>query len=461
MAERIFMASNIRDMTSGKPAKLLVEFALPLMVGNILQQLYTMVDTIVVGRGIGVQALAALGAVDWLNWMILNIIIGFAQGFSILVSQFFGAGDQRNLRKAVSMSALLGVILAVVTTVASELAAVSLLHLLNTPEDIIGMATQYIRVSFAGIIVVMAYNVLSSTLRAMGDSKTPLHAMAIAAAINVVLDVLFVIVLGMGIASAAVATLIAQIFSCIYCFIAIKKIPALKLTKSDWEPEYRIITKLLKLGTPMAFQNVTIAIGGLIVQSVVNGYGFIFVAGFTATNKLYGLLELAATSFGFSMATFAGQNLGAGKVHRIKEGMRSGIFISFLTSAVMSAIVILFGRQIAALFVSGDPEQVAAVVSIAYQYLFIMGSMLFILYLLYLYRSAIQGMGDTIIPMLSGVAELIMRIAAVMLLPRLMGQQGVFYAEIAAWIGADLILITAYYIKINRLSKRFHQPSGE
>lgn len=455
------MASNIRDMTSGKPAKLLIEFALPLMVGNILQQLYTMVDTIVVGRGIGVQALAALGAVDWLNWMILNIIIGFAQGFSILISQFFGAGDQKNLRKAVSMSALLGVILAVVTTVASELAAVSLLHLLNTPEDIIGMATQYIRVSFAGIIVVMAYNVLSSTLRAMGDSKTPLHAMAIAAAINVVLDVVFVIVLGKGIASAAVATLIAQIFSCFYCFHAIRKIPALRLTKSDWEPESRIITKLLKLGTPMAFQNVTIAVGGLIVQSVVNGYGFIFVAGFTATNKLYGLLELAATSFGFSMATFAGQNLGAGKVHRIKEGMRSGIFISFLTSAVMSAIIILFGRQIAALFVSGDPEQVTAVVSIAYQYLFIMGSMLFILYLLYMYRSAIQGMGDTVIPMLSGVAELIMRITAVVLLPCFIGQQGVFYAEIAAWIGADLILITAYYIKIHRLSKLFHHPLGE
>lgn len=455
------MASNVRDMTHGKPAKLLIEFALPLMVGNILQQLYTMVDTIVVGQGIGVQALAALGAVDWLNWMVLNIIIGFTQGFSILTSQFFGAGDHKNLKKTVAMSVILGVILAAVTTLGSQISAVSLLHLLNTPPDIIDMALQYVRVSFAGIIVVMTYNLLSSTLRALGDSKTPLYAMAIAASINVVLDVLFVIVLKLGIASAAAATLIAQIFSCFYCYRAFKKIPVLKLSKSDWEPERMLIVKLLKLGTPMAFQNITIAVGGLIVQSVVNGFGFLFVAGFTATNKLYGLLELAATSFGFSMATFSGQNLGAGKIHRIKQGMRSGIAISFVTSAIISAAVILFGRHIVAMFVSGSPEQVAAVVDIAYQYLFIMGSLLFVLYLLYLYRSALQGMGDTIVPMLSGIAELIMRIAAVMLLPRYVGQQGVFYAEIFAWFGADFILISAYYIKIRRLSKQFHPASDE
>lgn len=453
--------AHIRDMTTGKPAGLLLSFALPLMAGNICQQLYTMVDTMVVGQVLGVEALASLGAADWLNWLVLGIIMGFTQGFSILISQRFGAEDQDGLRKVTAMSTLLSAVIAVVVTVSSLLLAEPVLRLLNTPDNVLPGSLSYLRIIFSGSVIVTTYNMMASILRAMGDSRTPLYAMLVASVVNIGLDLLFVMGFHWGIPGAAAATVIAQGCSCLFCLAVLRRMTVLRMTKTDWHPDGCLCRRLFQLGLPMAFQNTVIAVGGLVIQFVINGFGFLFVAGFTATNKLYGLLELAATSFGFSMATYAGQNLGAKKYRRICEGMRSALKMAVATSVIISAAMIAFGKPVLLLFISGEPGEVAQVLDIAYTYLFIMCCLLSVLYLLHLYRSALQGMGDTVIPMVSGIAELTMRIGCALLLPIWLGQYGIYFAEIAAWAGAVVILVTFYYIRIHHLlhgipDKRIH-----
>ena len=453
--------ANTRDMTTGKPAGLLLSFALPLMAGNICQQLYTMVDTMVVGQVLGVEALASLGAADWLNWLVLGIIMGFTQGFSVLISQRFGAEDQDGLRKVTAMSTLLSAVIAVVVTVSSLLLAEPVLRLLNTPDNVLPGSLSYLRIIFSGSVIVTTYNMMASILRAMGDSRTPLYAMLVASVVNIGLDLLFVMGFHWGIPGAAAATVIAQGCSCLFCLAVLRRMTVLRMTKTDWHPDGCLCRRLFQLGLPMAFQNTVIAVGGLVIQFVINGFGFLFVAGFTATNKLYGLLELAATSFGFSMATYAGQNLGAKKYRRICEGMRSALKMAVATSVIISAAMIAFGKPVLLLFISGEPGEVAQVLDIAYTYLFIMCCLLSVLYLLHLYRSALQGMGDTVIPMVSGIAELTMRIGCALLLPIWLGQYGIYFAEIAAWAGAVVILVTFYYIRIHHLlhgipDKRIH-----
>ena len=440
-------------MTEGRPLGLIVAFSLPLMLGNVFQQLYTVVDTMVVGQALGVGALAALGAADWLNWMVLGTIQGFTQGFSIKMSHEFGAGIYDRLRKTVANSILLAILSSVVLLLISQAAARPVLELLQTPDAIIGDSLTYLRIMFAGIPVVMAYNILAAILRALGDGKTPLYAMVVAALINVALDLIFVLVFHWGIAGAAVATVIAQVCSGIFCLVSILKLPVLAFSRSDFRMEGRLCLHLMKLGLPMAFQNAIISVGGMIVQFVVNGFGVLFIAGFTATNKLYGILEVAATSYGYAMVTYTGQNLGARKIERISKGMHAAILVAVVTSAVIAAAMLLFGKAILGLFVSGNPEEVAETLNIAYHYLAIMSVFLPVLYILHVTRSCLQGMGNTLLPMLSGIAEFIMRTGTAMLLPLFFGAEGIFYAEILAWLGADVILVASYIVQMRKLKR--------
>lgn len=449
------MASNIKNMTEGNPGKLIFAFAIPLMAGNVFQQLYTVVDTMVVGKFLGVQALAALGAAEWLNWMMLGTIQGFTQGFGIQMAQDFGAQDYKRLRKTVGSSALLALISAILLVLMGQLIARPVLTLLQTPTEIIENTLLYIRIMFLGVPIVMTYNLLACVLRSLGDSKTPLQAMVIASLLNIGLDVLFVFVFQWGIAGAAIATLIAQAFSSVFCFIRIRRVEILHLTRDDIQLSGTLAAKLLGLGSPMAFQNAIIAVGGMIVQAVVNGFGVIFIAGFTATNKLYGLLEIAATSYGYSVVTYVGQNLGAGKIERIKSGTKASVILACLTSFAITAVMILFGKLILGSFISGTPEQVEEAMKIAYFYLVIMSAFLPVLYILHVVRSAIQGMGNTFLPMLSGVAEFIMRTGSALLLPALVGEIGIFFAEILAWAGADVVLITSYFIVIHKIENMY------
>lgn len=447
------MNAQTRDLTTGKPLPLLVSFSLPLMIGNVFQQMYTVVDTAVVGKALGVGALAALGAADWLNWMMLGVIQGLTQGFGIMMAQNFGSRQMGHLRRTIGASAVLSAISALVLVALGQVAVVPILGLLQTPDAIKGNTVLYLRIMFGGVPIVMAYNLFAGMIRSLGDSKTPLYAMIVASCINISLDLLFVLVFHWGIAGAAVATLIAQVFAAGYCLWHLRKIPILNMQREDFRLDWSQAGQLLQLGFPMAFQNAIISVGGMIVQSVVNGFGMIFIAGFTATNKLYGILEIAATSYGYAMISYVGQNLGARKIERIRAGQRAAIGLAMATSCIIDAVMIGFGRWIVGCFISGTPQEVEAATQVAYRYLVIMSGCLPVLYVLHVTRSCVQGMGNTVLPMLSGVSEFVMRTGAALLLPMAMGQAGIFYAEVLAWAGADLILVPSYFVVSKRCRK--------
>lgn len=442
-----------KKMTVGSPIKLIFSFALPLMVGNVFQQLYTVVDTIVVGQALGVNALAAVGAVDWLNWMMLGIIQGLTQGFGVILAQRFGAEDEKGLRHATANATYLSVVFAVILTIIGLLIARPVLVLLRTPDTIIDMSMSYLVVVFLGIPVIFSYNFLAAILRALGNSKAPLQAMVVACAVNVVLDILFVMVFHWGIRGAAIATIIAQVVSTVYCFWKLTAIPVIRIDRASMGVDMVLCRQHLIMGLPMAFQNAIIAIGGMIVQFVVNGFGVIFLAGYTATNKLYGILEIAATSYGFAVSTYAGQNMGAGLVERIRKGTKAAVIIGIGTAIVIMIIMLTCGKVILGWFISGDAQTVESTMQVAFLYLQIMSVCLPVLYVLHVLRSCIQGMGNTVLPMLSGVAEFVMRTGAVLLLPPYLGEVSVFYSEVLAWIGADIVLIVSYFYCIRKVAR--------
>ena len=433
------------DHTTGNPWTLLLFFSLPLMAGNIFQQMYTVVDTAVVGKVLGIDALAALGAVDWLNWLTLGVIQGFTQGFSILMAQNFGAGRYEKLRRTMTNSIFLAVLCGAALTAASEALAGPAVTLLKVPADIRPISMAYLRIMFGGLPVVMAYNLAASILRSLGNSRTPLIAMVIASVTNVALDLLFVMGFHWGVRGAAAATIIAQCLSAAYCVLHICRIEVLRISREDWDIGASLCGRLMVLGTPMAFQNTVIAIGGMITQTIVNGFDVPFIAGFTSTNKLYGVLEVAATSYGYAMTTYTGQNLGAGKLRRISEGIRAGLAIALVTSVVIAAAMLAFGKWLLAWFLPADAGESVRALAVAYRYLSIMAVCLPVLYVLHLTRSCIQGMGNTVLPMVSGLAEFVMRTGAALLLPAMFGENGILYAEILAWTGADIILIPSYF----------------
>ena len=447
------MSVKVKDMTTGSPMKLIVTFALPLMVGNIFQQMYTVVDTMVVGKSLGVDALAALGATDWLYWMVLGMIQGVAQGFGILMAREFGAKQLESLRRVVGSSISLSAICSILFLIVGQLTAKPVLQLLNTPAAIMNWATLYLRVMLLGIPIVMAYNLLATILRSLGDGQTPLYAMIVAAISNIVLDLLFVLVFQWGIAGAAIATLIAQAISSVFCLAKIRKIEFMTLERDHFRASPAMAARLLSLGSPMAAQNAIIAVGGMIITAVVNGYGVAFIGGYTAANKLYGILEIAATSYGYAMITYTGQNMGAGKFQRIQQGMVRAIALSLVTSALIGSVMLVFGERIVGGFISGTPDEVIQATKMGCQYLSIMSLCLPVLYILHVTRSAVQGMGNTLLPMVSGIAEFIMRTGGVLLLPALMGETGIFIAEVLAWLGADLILIPSYFLQFRKIKK--------
>lgn len=444
--------TQTKTMTQGKPLPLLLGFAIPLMFGNIFQQFYTIVDVAVIGRGVGMDALAALGCVDWLNWMMLGIAQGFTQGFSVRISQKYGEGAFAEMRTFIGQAFLLAAALSLCYLLLGQSLLSPLLHLLQVPQELRPMAEQYTRTLLLGAPAVMLFNQCSAVLRAVGDSKTPLKAMALASVLNILLDLLAVFVLGLGIVGAGAATVLAQCFSGIFCAAKIAKTPLLRFNKKDLQKNVPILKNLTAIGTPAAAKNVVISIGGMGVQTVVNGFGTGFIAGFTATSKLYGLLEITAISYGYAVTTYVGQNFGAGKSSRIKEGVRTAVFLALATSLVISAAMFLFGRPLTALFISPEnPALAAEAKQVAYAFLCTMAAFLPVLYLLYVYLSALQGMGYTIHTLLSSIIEFLLRISIAALVAWSGYEYGIFGAEIMAWVGAMLYLMVHYYRKRRQL----------
>lgn len=449
--------SGIIVHTEGSPWQLLLLFSLPLMAGNIFQQLYTVVDTAVVGRALGVDALAALGAVEWLNWLIVGTIQGFTQGFSILMAQRFGAGDYAKLRQAAVNAVVLSAVCAAVLAAASQWAAEPVIVLLRTPEAIRYIAISYLRVLFGGLPVVMAYNLAASMLRALGDGRTPLAAMVAASLVNIGLDLLFVLAFHWGVRGAAAATIIAQCLAAACCIWRLRRMDALRMGREDWKLDGALSARLMTLGLPMALQNSIIAVGGMIIQTIVNGFGVAFIAGYTAANKLCCVLEAAATSYGFAMTTYAGQNLGAGKLDRISKGMRAGLVIALATSAAIAALMLGCGRWFLSSFIAAGEAEGDEALAAALQYLRLMSICLPVLYVLHVTRSCIQGLGNTLLPMVSGISEFIMRTGGALLLPAVIGEAGIMFAEVLAWFGANIILVPSYFYVMRRVRRRMEE----
>ena len=444
--------SDTRNMTRGKPLGLLITFAVPLMFGNIFQQLYTVMDTAIVGRGVGMDALAALGTVDWLNWMLLGLATGLAQGFSVRVSQKFGEGDLPGMRRVIGQSAFLSALIALVCTLLAQLGIPLFLWLLRVPADLVPMARLYIRILFAGFPAVMFFNLCAAVLRAVGDSKTPLIAMAAASITNIALDAIAVFVLDLGIGGAAAATVLSQCLSGVICALRIWRSPDLRFTREDLRPQRELSVSLLRLGLPIGGKNVILSLGGIGLQSIVNGFGTGFIAGYTATNKLYGLLEIAALSYCYAVTTYVGQNYGAGEHDRIRKGMKSALGLFLCTALVLAVLMFAFGRPITGLFLSADdPQLLAEAADVAYTYFRVMAVCLPILYLLYLYQAGLQGLGQTGIGMVVGVVELVLRIAFALFSAGIHWPFGLFVAEVSAWWGGGLIFLVSYYRAARKL----------
>lgn len=446
----------VRDMTKGSPVRLLLAFAAPLLLGNIFQQLYSVVDAMVLGRGVGVDALAAAGATGSVNFFVFGFISGLTHGYSILISQNFGAGDPRGVRKAVANSVYLAVISSVVIMALSLIFSRPLMKLMNTPEDIFENALLYIRILFIGTLGSVFYNVMASILRALGDGISPLIIVVISSVINVGLDVLFVMTFHWGVAGAAWATVLAQILSGLMCLFVLSRVEIMRFEKGDAKPDGAMLIRLLRLGLPVGLMNSITAIGGMILQGVVNGFGSTTVAAYTAAHKIIGLAEQPGSIIGLSLGTYVGQNLGAKRVDRIRMGVRRAILMSLVINAVICAALVFFGENLVEVFVSGTEQ---AVIDASYPFLVLGGLFMWSLGLLFVYRFSLQSLGDTLVPMISGALELVLRISVVLVLSQVfhMGFLSICIAEVSAWFGAAVLLCVTYYIRMHRILRNEKQ----
>lgn len=437
--------SRTVDMTVGNPTKHLLSFAFPLLLANLGQQFYMIVDAAIVGRGVGVKALAAVGATDWSYWLILWSISGLTQGFSTFVSRHFGEKNYKELNKVVAMSALLCAVIGGTLTIAGIFAAKPLLLMLNTPEDIIGSAYTYLVTMVAGTIIVMAYNMSSSILRAFGDGRSPLIAMVIAATVNIGLDCLFVFVFEWGIFGAAIASVMSQFVSFVFCFLRVRTIEYIELCPEARKIDWSVVKDMLVFGLPIAIQYMIIAGGGIILQSSVNLQGSIFIAGYTATNKVYGLLECSATALGLACSTFFAQNYGAGKYERVKAGVKNASLIVFGLAALVLLFVHFTKRLLLQLFLdvneAGGPEAL----EIGVHYLIIMAGFFVILFLIYVFRNALHAMEISVWSMISGIVEFFCRVFMAKVAINWIGSDALFISEPVAWFGALLCVMLPYF----------------
>lgn len=447
------MAKEI-NMTTGHPAKLLLRFSFPLMIANVINLLYTVVDSIIVGQAVGVTALAALGAVAFPYLIFAGASRAMTEGFGVKIAEYFGGGDEKSLRNVVKNALLLTLIISLVIAIVGFFASGPLLVITNTPKSVQPYGKLYFRILCVGLPVTMIYSMLATILRAFGNSKTPLYAVTISCVINIVLDVLFVVIFHWNVVGAAVATVIAQLSSCIPCALQLKKLNVLWQEDPDNKINRNTCRELLSLGVPLSLQGGIIFIGNLVVQSVINSQGELVLAGFTATGKLYGLLEVATSSFGYATTTYVSQNVGGKNFRRILSGIKSIGIIALSTSLILMVILLAFGRFMLSGFISAADPNAPAILQIGYEYLTTMCKFLPVLYLLYIFRSSIQGMGNTIIPMVSGIVELIVRVMTVLTLPKFVGLSGIYLNDVNAWIAACLLLAIAAVVCLKNMKKK-------
>ncbi len=439
-------------LTTGTPWRVILAFAVPLLVGNVVQQLYQVADAFIVGRELGVDALAAVGSTGALLFLLLGFAWGMTSGFAIPTAHAFGAGDHRAVaRSVVAGTILTGAASLLITAVALTVVGPAI-GWLRTPEELVPQAVTFATVSFAGGVATMFFNFLSAIIRAIGDSRTPLFFLAVCCVLNVGLVLLFVKYLHTGVAGAAFATVLAQAASVGMCLWYIRRsVPVLHVRREDWRIDRGDLARHLRLGLPMGFQASIIAIGMIAVQVRLNELGTDAVAAFTAAGRVDGLAVAFLASLGLAVATFVAQNHGGGRPDRIRTGVLQGVGIALVAAVVLAALLIGFGAQIVTLFVGPD-EQV--VTSMAAQYLTVNGALYVLLGVLFVLRNALQGLGQTFVPTLAGIIELGLRVAVAIVLGGLYGYVGVVWSNPLAWVGAVVLLVPSYIRAHRALGRR-------
>lgn len=448
-----------KDMTTGNPMKLILFFSIPLLIGNIFQQLYSMVDTIIVGRCIDTNALAAVGSTGPMSFLVIGSVSGLTSGFAVLVAQRFGAKDEEGMRHSIGIITILSILVTVLITLISVIMTKPLLYLINTPEDIFVGAYQYIVTIFWGIAATVLYNILACILRALGDSKTPLYFLMISSLLNIGLDLLFIMNFNMGVRGAALATVVSQGVSGVLCFFYIKKrYPILHLSKKDFLWDSKLAWKHLSIGLPMAFQFSITAIGVIVLQGALNLFGSQKIAAYTAASKVEQLLTQPAGTFGVTMANYAGQNLGAGRVDRIKKGVTQATILTLIFAAAGMLLMNLGGAPLTHLFITGEkPEDMKLILEASQQYLSISAAFFPFLFMIFIYRNVLQGVGRSFMPLMAGAFELITRSAAAFILPGLLGFAGVCLAGPLAWVSASVLLCISYFIIIRQVDRQYRK----
>lgn len=435
-------STKATDMTTGKILPILISFAVPIMIGNLFQQLYSMVDTAVVGRGVGPQALAAVGVTSPVTQLLLGLMIGMTSGMSVVIAQHFGSGNREKTRKAIASGIVLITIISAFVTVAGILLCRPLFRLINTPKEILDGAVLYSVITFAGTAAAAAYNYEAGVLRAFGNSVIPLVFLVLTSLLNVGLDLLFVLAFGWGIAGVAAATLLSQLISAVLCLVyMVQREPLARLTKSDWKWDGEMARQHLKTGIPMAFFSSLLAVSFLVLQAALNSLGSADVAAYTAGSKMDTLVYQVMGAFGTAISTFAAQNYGKGSIERVREGVRKCLLITVLISLVLTALMLLFGRFFMQLFI--DPAE-TAIMDSAMEYVRITSIFYVILGVNFIVRFALTGVGKTVIPMAVGISEIFTRAAVTYLLVYRVGFLGMTFASPACWFTSTLLCVICY-----------------
>lgn len=435
-------------MTEGRPVKLILQFAVPLLIGNLLQQTYNMIDAAIVGRILGTNALAGVGASGSVQFLVLGFCIGICAGFGVPVAKSFGAGKLREMKGYIFNAMVLTAGFAVILTTVCALLCPGILHILSVPKEIYGNAYQYLVIIFLGMPFTLLYNLLSSILRSVGDSRTPFLFLAFSTVLNIILDLFCILVLKWGCAGAAAATITAQAVSGILCLFYIwKHVVILRLSREDCQIKGRTIRDLLIMGLPMGLQFSITAIGSMVMQSANNGLGSIYVSGFTAGMRIKQFAMCPFDAIATAVSVFCGQNLGARKGDRIRKGMKEGLAIAVVYGAVVGLVLIFEGRMFSMIFISGNA---ADVLNASAKYLRWQGYFFWCLGFLNVCRMTTQGLGYAGRAVFSGVMEMIARIVVGVVFVKQYGYTAVCFADMAAWIAACLYIVPMCFLCIKK-----------
>ncbi|MFB9827685.1 MATE family efflux transporter [Lederbergia wuyishanensis] len=421
-------------MTEGRPLKLIFGFMGPMIIGGLFQQLYNVADTLIVGKFVGSRALASVGVTGSTFFFLLSLTLGLTNAFSIVMSQYFGAKNEEMVRKTLVSSIYITVLCTIVLAIVGIFGARPLMELLKAPADIIDDATLYIQICFGGSIGLLFYNAASAVLRAVGDSKTPLYFLILSSVLNVLLDLLFVISFGMGVAGVAIATVISQVVSALICIIyTYKMFPIFRVRRNDWSPHFGNIRMISKIGLPMGLQSLLLSIGEMTVTSVVNSFGTNAVAAYTTGMRVQQFATLVFFNMAQAFSTFAAQNLGARKFSRIQDSFKKVVLILITITLASSVLIFIFGEVIVRLFISNQDAHLDTIVKMAKENLFIGASFFPFLGLIWFYNNTLRGMGEVAIPLFSGIVELIAKIELSYILGMTFGYIGVWYAGPIGW----------------------------